>query len=305
LEEIVSGQESQLTGYQEQSQELSNRVADMEDEIAEQGEENLRLQGQVADLSGRVADQESTIGLLRESLSDAENQIQISIEEVRVDHENDRIIVVVRNPSSLNAAISCLAIYTDSVSYRDYSVDASGLVLGGETVELMWSEAEASAPSGFVNGDSDYLVGVTTITGYATWHLYRAVKMIIVVSSWDVSGGKIVVLAINSNLHIPFPVAKTIGLKRVGEGEPETFYNISDPVVVEEGTLGTSYYEWNESAASAPDGFLRNDSRYMIRVSYGDEEQWFTWDERHSQITAVSPAGVKEKEPDIEKPLQW
>jgi len=302
LEEIVSGQETQLTSYQEHSQELSIRIADMEDEIARQGEENLQLRGQVIDLSGRVADHESTIGLLRNSLSDSENQLQIIVEEVRVEPENDRIIVVVRNPSSLNAVISYLAIYTDSVSHRDYSEDATGFVLGGETVELVWSENEAAAPSGFVNDESDYLVGVTTLTGYATWHLFRAVKMTVVVSRWDIYGGKVVVLAINGNLHVSFPVAKIIGLKRVDTGESGVFYNVSDPGVVEEGTLGTMYYEWNESSASAPDDFLRNDARYLVRFTYNDEEQWFSWDKRYSQINVASPTGVKEKE---SKPLEW
>lgn len=305
LEEFVSGQESQLTSYQEQNQELSVRVADMEDELARQGEESLRLQGQVANLSDRVVDQESTIGLLRDSLSDAENQLQIIIEEVRVDAENDRILVVVRNPSSLNAAILCIAMYTESISYRDRSSDASMLIPGGSIVELVWSEVDASAPSGFVNEGSDYLVVVTTITGYATWHLYRAVEMTIVVSNWKINSDEVVVLVINGDLHVPFPVAKTIGISKIGSEGQGIFYNVTDPVVVEEGTLGTCYYEWNESAASAPDGFLRDDSRYLVRVTYNEEEQWYTWDERYSQVTVNSPSIEKREKPDIEKPLEW
>lgn len=46
--------------------------------------------------------------------------------------------------------MSCLALYTDSVSYRDYSEDATGIIPGGEAVELVWSEVDASAPSGYV-----------------------------------------------------------------------------------------------------------------------------------------------------------
>jgi hypothetical protein len=273
----------------------------MEGELEIQGaviegyeETSLELQGRVEELEDRVAYQNSTIGILRGSLSDAEGQIQIYIDEVRVDAGNGRILVLIRNPSSLNAAVSCLALYTDSVSYRDYSEDATGIIPGGEAIELVWSEVDASAPSGYVDDGSDYLVMATTVTGYSDWHLYRVVEMGILVSRWRISDDEISVSIRNGNLHVPFPSVEVIGVGKVGPKGPGVLYNVTDPYLVEEGTIGGGTYTWNESAASAPENFLRYGSEFVIRVTYGAEEEWYTWDRGYSQVTVASPSVERE-----------
>lgn len=311
LEEAVSEQVSVLAYYEDQNQELMDRVEDMENELELQEdvidgyeEASLELQSRVADLEDRVVDQDSKIRVLQDSLSDAENRIQIYVEEVRVDAENGRIIVEVKNPSGLNAAVTCLALYTDSVSYRDCSEDSTGLIPGGGTIELVWSEEDTSAPSGYVDDDSDYLMIVTTVTGYSEWHMYRVVKMGIMVSEWKILSDKIHVLARNENMHVPFPIAKTIGVSRIGSEDPGVFYNVTDPVIIEEGTLGTAYYAWNESTASAPENFLSLGSSYVIRVTYGEEEQWITWDKAFSEVTVTSPS-VERPPSEVEEKGEW
>jgi len=301
LEEAVSGQESVLVDYQDQNQELTERVDEMEDELEIQGavidgyeETNLELQGRVADLEDRVADQNSTIRVLRGSLSDAEGRIQIYIDEVRVDEVNGRILVVIQNPSSLNAAVACLALYTGSALYRDYSEDATGIIPGGEAVELVWSEVDASAPSGYVDDGSDYMVIATTVTGYSDWHLYRVVEMGIHVLRWRISDDEISLLIRNENLLVPFPSVEVIGVAKVGSEGPGVLYNVTDPPLMEEGTLGGGTYMWNESAASAPENFLRYGSEFVIRVTYGTEEQWYTWDRGYSQVAVASPTVERE-----------
>lgn len=146
--------------------------------------------------------------------------------------------MVIKNPSSFPAVIASLVLYTRSVSYIDDSEDATGLIPGGETVELVWGEDDASAPSDYIDDDSDYLMIATTITGYADWHLYRVVKMGIFVSVWRIHSDRISILIRNENLAVPFPRTKSIGVSKIDSEDPSVFYIVTDPPIIEEGTLG-------------------------------------------------------------------
>jgi hypothetical protein len=60
-------------------------------------------------------------------------------------------------------------------------------------------------------------------------------------------------------------------------------------LIIDEGTLGGYTYVWNESSASAPEGFLRLGSSYMVRVTYGTEDQWITWDKEYCEVNIDAP----------------
>lgn len=296
LEETISAQVSMLADYEDQSHELQMMIEGMEDEIQRQNsvitnytETSMMLESRVEELEDKTADLNSTVSVLRDSLSDAENRIQVYIDEIRVDIENDRIIVVVKNPSSLPAAITRLVMYTSSVHYVDQSEDATGLIPGGETVELVWSEQDASAPTDYIDEDSDYLLAAITAAGYSEWHQYRAVKMGVYALNWEFYNDKITLYTRNLNLAVPFPSVRVIGFSKLGSGGPGIFYNITDPLILDEGTLGGYTYVWNESAASAPEGFLRLGSSYMVRVTYGTEDQWITWDKEYCEVNIDAP----------------
>jgi len=296
LEETISAQVSMLADYEDQSHELQMMIEGMEGEIQRQNsvitnytESSMVFQGRVEELEDRTVDLNSTITVLRNSLSDAENRIQVYIDEVKVDIENDRIIVVIKNPSSLPAAITRLVMYTSSVHYVDQSEDATGLIPGGETVELVWSEQDASAPTDYIDEDSDYLLAAITATGYSEWHQYRAVKMGVYALNWEFYNDKITLYTRNLNLAVPFPSVRVIGFSKIGSGGPGIFYNITDPLIIDEGTLGGYTYMWNELAASAPEGFLRLGSSYKVRLTYGTEDQWITWDKEYCEVNIDAP----------------
>lgn len=312
LEEAISAQESVLANYENENLELQMIIDDMGDEIERQNsvitnytESSLVFEGRVEELEDRTADLNSTITVLRNSLSDAENRIQIYIDESRVDLENDQVIVVVKNPSSLPAVITRLAMYTSRVYYVDDSEDATGLIPGGETVEFSWSEQDASAPLDYIDEDSSYLMIATTVTGYSEWHIYRAVKMGIDVYNWDFWTDKITLIIRNLDIAVPFPPVKVIGISKIGSEGPGIFYNITDPSLMEEGTLGGGTYEWNESAASAPDGFLRLGSSYMVRVTYRTEDQWVTWDKEYCEVTIDAPTLETGPSKKVEEGGEW
>ncbi|MCK4818987.1 hypothetical protein KA005_24655, partial [bacterium] len=309
LEDTILGQESLLIETQNNSLLLQIQLDDVTDELRSRNEDIVRYNETIFDLQGIMGSVEETnvlqnitISNLQDRLTDAETQIQIYIDEIRVDVENDRIIVLVKNPSSFNAVITSLIMYTSNVRYRDTSEDATGIVLGGETVELVWTEEDASAPSDYIDDDSDYVIFATTLTGYSDWHMYRVVKMDIVVLEWRLFADEISIYIRNSNLAAPFPSVQVIGVSKVELDGSSVFYNITDPIIIEEGTIGGGKYIWDESEAFAPEGFLRLDSEYVIRVIYGQAEQWLTWNKLYDQKTAYSPSIERNSQ---DKKTEW
>ena len=309
LEDTILGQESLLIETQNNSLLLQIQLDDVTDELRSRNEDLIRYNETILDLQGIMGSVEETnvlqnitISNLQDRLTDAETQIQIYIDEIRVDVKNDRIIVVVKNPSSFNAVITSLIMYTSNVRYRDTSEDATGIVLGGETVELVWTEEDASAPSDYINDDSDYVIFATTLTGYSDWHMYRVVKMDIAVLEWRLFADEISIYIRNSNLAAPFPSVQVIGVSKVELDGSSVFYNITDPTIIEEGTIGGGKYVWDESEAFSPEGFLRLDSEYVIRVIYGQAEQWLTWDKLYDQKTAYSPSIERNS---LDKKTEW
>jgi len=309
LEDTISGQESLLIDSQNNILELQTQLDEMRDEVGRRNEDLVILNDTIVDMSGIMGSleeenilQNTTISNLQNSLANAETQIQIYINEIRVDTENDRIIVAIKNPSSFHSVITGLIMYTSKVVYRDTSEDATGMILGGETVELVWTEQDASAPSDYIDDDSDYLIFATTITGYSDWHMYRAVKMRISVQQWRIRTNQITIYIRNENLAVPFPIVDVIGVSKIEDEGPSVFYNITDPIMIQEGTLGGGNFMWNETAALAPEGFLRLDSEYTVRVTYGQSEQWLTYDKYYSQKIVQSPSYDRDT-PDYEE--EW
>ena len=272
-----------------QLNEVTDELRSRNEDLARSNDTILNLQGRIGSLEERNVLQNVTISNLQNSLANAETQIQVYIDEIQVDVENDRIIVVLRNPSSFNAVITSLIMYTSDVIYRDTSEDATGIILGGEVVGLVWTEEDSSAPPDYINDDSDYVIFATTLTGYSDWHIYRVVKMEISLFEWRLFSDEMLIKIRNSNLAAPFPSVEVLGVSKVGVNGSSIFYNITDPTMIQEGTIGGGEFIWNEFEAFAPEGFLRLNSEYVIRVIYGQAEQWLTWDKLYTQKTIYSP----------------
>jgi hypothetical protein len=77
-----------------------------------------------------------------------------------------------------------------------------------------------------------------------------------------------------------------IGVRKAGTS---VYYNISNPVMVEEGTIGGGDYLWNATASGAPDGFVKRDTKYFIRVTYMEPEDWYNWDQDYTENIVWSP----------------
>jgi hypothetical protein len=302
----VSGENDQL---QDLNEELRGGLQELEDELDEIDsilqvcqETGQDLQGQISALGTQIEERDEELSILNQGLTGSGDFLGLYIVRAELDEEKGTMNVLVGNSLPLNSIIASISLWNTTRRYTDRSENATGIILGSMAAPVnqtfTWSPQEAQAPEGFLNADDSYIVTVISITGYSDSHIYQAVKMSLDVIDWGFDDDSLVVGVYNDALRIPFPRAAVIGVRRAGTS---VYYNVSMPVIVDEETLGGAHYAWNASASGAPEGFLRKDTKYFIRVTYSAPESWYNWDGDYSEFSVWSPQ-PKDNDNDGEPP---
>ena len=95
-------------------------------------------------------------------------QTQVRIDTVTWNITGDSCAVVTRNTGSVGATIESIALrYSASGStFYVQSFTSGNAVVTGTTIPLTWTEAGSSAPTGFIKTLTEYVIRVTTTTGF-------------------------------------------------------------------------------------------------------------------------------------------
>ncbi|MBN2334093.1 hypothetical protein JXL21_00940 [Candidatus Bathyarchaeota archaeon] len=289
------------TGTQDKMRRMMEDLEDKSSELSDCHEGSLQLESQVGSLEGEVQDLESNVTIYNEFIGQASDAdfLGMYIIDIECDAENGKMKVTLGNSLPINSIIASLSIRKGDEIYTDTSENATGYVFGSmeETSKVfVWDEHEAGAPEGFLNTYSAHLVGATTMRGYSDWVYYVRVTMGIKVTDWDFPENRLVLRPENTGGAYPiFPVAAMIGIKR--KNFDGVYYNISEPTIVEEGTLGGHWYEWSESSAGAPDGFLKRNAKYVIRFTFYPSTYDWRLDREYVEATVNSPESSGSSEP--------
>lgn len=281
------------SGLQKNIRELEEDLGDTEDDLSACQETSERALGEIVGIRGELRDTESNLTILQKTIREGHGGVYIGlyIVKVEVDVESDQVRVTVGNALEINTVIASIGVMKGNLMYFDRSENATGILEGepevGNSEVFVWDEQEASAPEGFIDVDDCYTIRVTSITGQSSIALYITVKMGISVDEWKINQDYIHVGVLNEVYRFPFPQTAKLCVKKLGFDD--VFYNVSYPVVVEEGTLGGNTYLWNESVSGAPSGFLSKDSRYLIRVVYSPEESGYHWCKQYSEEIVRAP----------------
>ena len=294
MESEIAELTQNVTGTQDKVRRMMVDLEDKSSELSDCHEGSLQLESQVDSLEGVVQDLESNVTIYQNFIGQASDAdfLGMYIIDLECDAENGKMKVTLGNSLPLNSIIASLSIRRGDEIYTDTSENATGYVFGssqGETSAVfVWDEREAGAPEGFLNTYSAHLVGATTMNGYSDWVYYVTVKMGIKVTDWDFADNRLVLRPKNTGCEYPvFPGAAVIGIKR--KNFDGVYYNISEPTIVEEGTLGGHWYEWSESAAGAPDGFLKRNAKYVIRFTFYPSNYDWRLDREYVEETVNSP----------------
>ena len=95
-------------------------------------------------------------------------QTQVRIDTVTWNITGNSCAVVVRNTGSVGATIESVALRlstTGSTFYANSFTSGNSLTTGS-TISLTWTEGGASAPADFVKPLTEYVIRVTTTTGF-------------------------------------------------------------------------------------------------------------------------------------------
>ena len=291
----------QITGKNVQLQDLNDELQgvlkELEDEIDEIDsilqscqETGQDLQGQVSALGTQIEERDEELFILNQGLTGSGDFLGLYIIRAELDAKKNHMKVQVGNSLPVNSIIASISLWNSTHRYIDRSENATGIILGSMVAPVnhtyTWSPQEAQAPEGFLNADDSYIVTVISITGYSDNHIYQAVKMSLDVIHWGFDDDSMVIGVYNDALRFPFPWAAVLGVRKSGTS---VYYNVSMPVIVHEETLGGAHYAWNASASGAPEGFLRKDTKYFMRVTYNAPESWYNWDKDYSEFSVWSP----------------
>jgi hypothetical protein len=275
---------------EETLQELEDEMAEIESYLEGCQEESQDLQAEVSTLGLQIEERDEEIAVLTQGLTESGDMLGLYIIRADLDEARNTVNITLGHTLPVNSIITYIILQSDNERYWDRSEDATGVIMGSLTdvVEktFIWSPGDANAPEGFLNNDDSYLILVATINGYSCYHHYIQVKMGIDVIDWGYSDDSMIIWVNNGALMAPFPGAAMIGVREAGTS---VYYNISNPVMVEEGTIGGGDYLWNATASGAPDGFVKRDTKYFIRVTYMEPEDWYNWDQDYTENIVWSP----------------
>lgn len=95
-------------------------------------------------------------------------QTQVRIDTITWGISGDNCTVVVRNTGSVGATIESVSIRrsTTGSTFYSRSFTTGNSINTGLTVSLTWTESGASAPTGFLTTLTEYVIRVTTTTGF-------------------------------------------------------------------------------------------------------------------------------------------
>jgi len=253
------------------------------------------LQTQILDLQDSIAEKDAEVDTLEERVGNLETGNQITIEKVDLDIPGDSINVTVRNPTTFPASIQLITMYgftgewNGSGWYRDTSDDATGVIPGGDTVDLVWNENDSRAPSDFLAAERSYIIRVYCATEYYAeyWydHLWQMrVWLNITGVEWDVNGGRIMLTVENmgakgaNNISVDGINVKT------DASETDWYTDTSEDAKVVLPVEETAELVWSTTDASAEPNFLSPDFPYVIKVVWDTSE--------YTEIIGTIPAGT-------------
>ena len=95
-------------------------------------------------------------------------QTQIRVDQVTWDIADDNCSVQVRNTGSVAATIESISLRLSSSGSTFYSspFTSGNSINTGTTISLEWTESTANAPADFLTNLTEYVVRVTTTTGF-------------------------------------------------------------------------------------------------------------------------------------------
>lgn len=290
----LTGEKDQLQDLNDELQgvlqELGDEISDVESLYENCQETSQDLQGQISILGSQMEERDEELSVLNEGLTGSGDFLGLYIIRADLDAEKNKMNVLVGNSLPLNSIVASVSLWNSTHRYIDRSENATGMMMGSMVTQVnqtfTWSPQQAQAPEGFLNADDSYIVTVISITGYSDSHIYQAVKMSIDVTHWGFDDDSLVIGVYNDALRVPFPMAAAIGVRKAGTS---VYYNVSMPAIVDEETLGGARYAWNATSSGAPEGFLRKDAKYFIRITYNAPESWYNWDKDYSEFGVWSP----------------
>jgi hypothetical protein len=256
----------QLYGLVEEEQAANLMLQSAVDNCTEK---SLTLEEAVDELGSIIDDRESEISVLQDKVSELYGYTQVYIKEATIDFVDELIHLTVSNPTDINNVATRLTVISGLTAYTDESEDATGYLYSDSETKLTWNMEEAQAPQGFLMYDQVYLVMMTTLTNYTCLHQILPVDVMMKVEEWDYNNDR-VLLETEWGFSI-YPNISSIGLRKVGSDD-ERYYNASDCLIDEwyKGEL----YNWNESAASTPSGFLSEGSAYLVLITYATPSEY-------------------------------
>ena len=235
-------------------------------------EESRELEEDVDELGSLLDVRESDISVLQGKLSELYSYNQVYIKEATINYVDELIHLTISNPTDFNNVATRLTVISGLTSYTDESEDATGYLYRDSETMLTWDMEKAHAPQGFIMYDEVYLVMMTTLNNYTCLHQILPVDVTIRVEEWEYNKDR-VFLETEWEFSV-YPNISSIGLRKVGS-EDERYYNASDGLIDEWYKGGL--YNWNESAASAPVGFLSEGSAYLVRISFANPSEHLQW----------------------------
>lgn len=102
------------------------------------------------------------------SAQSTQAQTQVRIDNITWKVADGNVTVVVRNTGSVSATIESVSIRAIATGSPLYSVrpTSGNAVNAGNTISLTWNSTGALAPTGFLKASTEYVVRVTTTTGF-------------------------------------------------------------------------------------------------------------------------------------------
>ena len=95
-------------------------------------------------------------------------QTQVRIDSLTWGVSGNNVTVVVRNTGSVSATVESIALRSSATgsTYYSESFTSGNSINTGVTISLNWDESGASAPGGFLAASTEYVIRVTTSTGF-------------------------------------------------------------------------------------------------------------------------------------------
>lgn len=268
----ISEYKKNISFLDEELSKLNQSLIESENALELCVNKSSELDDEISNLSNNLDASQLDIEILNQEIADLQSYA-LHISSVNIDAENNLAYVTIVNPTSIPAVINSISFDTDPYKFREedsiYEIPAIGYIEPRSSRRIIWSEAAADAPEGFIDIHKIYLVKAKTPSNHILEHWYIDIPLIIRVIEWDFRNNKIIIGVATDAIHNIMPInIQEIGLKKISE-DNSVYYNVSNPdLIPETHTLGYGDYVWYEAEAGAPQGFLTKNTYYKLRVRY-------------------------------------